>query len=583
MVHHILRTLLIGFSVFLMPALYGYAEHIRNYHSDIVIKKNGDLEVKETITVFATGDKIVNGIYRDFPTVYRKGWLRSLVGFRVHRIARNGEGLPFSVESIDYGKRVRMIGGGRLPVPAEYVFTIEYTATRQIGFFDDHDELYWNVVGDGWGFRIEHVCAHVTLPEGVRNDDTKVAAYAGSLGSLAQSYKFTHESGVIVFKYDDRLLPRQAFSVVIGMPKGSIAAPSQLQKTWWTFVDNLDIFFGWLSLFLLLAYILYCYLRVRRLTPEPRVIPLFEPPSGFTPGMIHYFSKRAVAPQGVSADIVNLAVNGWITISTKEAFWSGTTYEITRTENVCLDIPYALFLHKLFGSSQTISFGKEYAKQMLKVNEHLEDCYKKSVIIPFFKKYKDEALIGAVFTFLGVFITATLRGAILGENIFFQMFILTIVSSAIVYTGMLWLLVSYTPEGFIVKDQIEGFKLYLSVAEVDRIALLSTPPDKTPELYEKLLPYAMALGVEKQWTEQFTPIFEKLLRAGEQPTVCAWYHGRGMMRSRDFSSGFAQSLSSGLSSSVSASVPGTQSGFGGSSGRGGGAGGGGGGGGGGGC
>ena len=80
-----------------------------------------------------------------------------------------------------------------------------------------------------------------------------------------------------------------------------------------------------------------------------------------------------------------------------------------------------------------------------------------------------------------------------------------------------------TIKGRQVMDQIEGLKLYLSVAEKDRLNQLN-PPEKTPEVFEKFLPYALALDVEQEWCEQFADVLAKAgRRTGYRPT---WYGGR---------------------------------------------------------
>ncbi|MDH3738450.1 MAG: DUF2207 domain-containing protein, partial [Alphaproteobacteria bacterium] len=128
-------------------------------------------------------------------------------------------------------------------------------------------------------------------------------------------------------------------------------------------------------------------------------------------------------------------------------------------------------------------------------------------------------------------------------------------------------------------DGIEGFKDYLSIAEKDRMNLLN-PPDRTPELFERYLPYALALGVEQQWAEQFSDV---LAHASAEPGTSGrhyaprWYSGTGL---GDGFSGIASTLGSGFTSAVSSAstAPGSSSGAsgGGSSGGGGGGGGGGG-------
>ena len=43
------------------------------------------------------------------------------------------------------------------------------------------------------------------------------------------------------------------------------------------------------------------------------------------------------------------------------------------------------------------------------------------------------------------------------------------------------------PPSFEIRDQIEGFKLYLKTDESERLKFVSTPPTKTPQLSIQLL------------------------------------------------------------------------------------------------
>jgi uncharacterized membrane protein len=125
-------------------------------------------------------------------------------------------------------------------------------------------------------------------------------------------------------------------------------------------------------------------------------------------------------------------------------------------------------------------------------------------------------------------------------------------------------------------DRVEGFKMFLSAVDAQRLNTMS-PPDKTPELFERFLPYALALGVEHAWAEQFTEVLAAAGQAGRSYSP-SWYvgAGAGAFSASSFASSFGDSFSSAVSSSSSA--PGSSSGFsgGGSSGGGGGGGGGGG-------
>src|SRR5690606_28160967 len=141
----------------------------------------------------------------------------------------------------------------------------------------------------------------------------------------------------------------------------------------------------------------------------------------------------------------------------------------------------------------------------------------------------------------------------------------------------IYLMKAHTPFGRQLMDKIEGFKLYLSTAEQNRLNIMH-PPQMTPELFEAYLPYALALGVENKWSEQFATYLKQasLDPQDYQPT---WYSGHSF----DLSSGGSRSfgsLAGGMASTLStASTPPSSTSSGGGGGFSGGGGGGGGGGG----
>ena len=147
--------------------------------------------------------------------------------------------------------------------------------------------------------------------------------------------------------------------------------------------------------------------------------------------------------------------------------------------------------------------------------------------------------------------------------------------AALAALGFRWLQAP-TRHGRQVMDRIEGFRQYLGVAEEERLEFL-TPPEKTPELFERFLPYAVALGVENTWAKRFAGV---LAAAGVAAAASSWYSGDRDVTSDPVS--FADHLGGDLSSTIASSStpPGSSSGSdggssgGGSSGDGGGGGGG---------
>src|SRR5690606_9748606 len=107
--------------------------------------------VTEHITVHAEGTRIRRGIYRDFPTRYRdRHGNRVVVGFEMLGLTRNGQPEPWFTENLSNGVRINTGNDDFLQVPGEHAYTLHYRTTRQLGFFDEHDELYWNAIGTGW-------------------------------------------------------------------------------------------------------------------------------------------------------------------------------------------------------------------------------------------------------------------------------------------------------------------------------------------------------------------------------------------------------------------------------------------------
>lgn len=143
------------------------------------------------------------------------------------------------------------------------------------------------------------------------------------------------------------------------------------------------------------------------------------------------------------------------------------------------------------------------------------------------------------------------------------------------------LLKAPTLAGRALMDRVDGFKAFLTAVDADRLQTM-IPPDKTPQLFERFLPFAFALGVEHAWAQQFSQILARAATAegsgngtGYSPS---WYSGAGFasFSAAEFTSGFSSSFSSAISSSSSAPGSSSGSGGGGSSGGGGGGGGGGG-------
>jgi hypothetical protein len=139
------------------------AEKITRFVSDIAVQRNGDLLVTETIAVNAEGERIKRGILREFPTSYKNSSGSHVeIGFELLSVRRDGAPETFTTERHDNGIRIRIGRADTLLASGVHQYVIAYRTTRQLGFFKDFDELYWNVTGIGWTFPIEVAEARIS-------------------------------------------------------------------------------------------------------------------------------------------------------------------------------------------------------------------------------------------------------------------------------------------------------------------------------------------------------------------------------------------------------------------------------------
>ncbi len=547
------------------PALQA-DERILRYHSDITIREDGSMLVEETIDVRAEGNRFRRGLYRDFPTDYEDRLGNAYrVAFRVVSVRRNGQLEDWHTERLSNGVRVYAGSSDRLLPPGEHSYLIRYETDRQLGFFEAHDELYWNVTGNGWDFAMDAVSAAVSLPRNLRADEVTIEGYTGVYGSRGQDYEAAFEGGRAVIRGTRPLAPREGLSVVVGFPKGIVPEPTSTDRLLWLLTDNRGLLIAIGALLLAFGWLFFCWHRVGR-DPEAGVIfAHYEPPDGYSPASMRYVRGMRYDPGTFSAAVVNMAVKGHLKIHKR-----GKDYSLTSERS---DKPLApgeaALLGRLFGSGSRLELDNENHGILQAARSAHRSALRRDYLGRYFKKNSALLLPSAAGSVLA-FVLVLMLGAVTPLAVF------VFVLNAGVHGLFAYLLKAPTTRGRELLDKLEGFRLYLDVAEKDDLNI-AHPPEKTPELFERYLPFAIALGVEQTWAEQFTQVFARISAEQGQSYRPGWYVG-------DFSSarlgGFSKDIGSSFTSAISsaASPPGSSSGGGGGGFSGGGGGGGGGGG-----
>jgi len=555
-------------------------EEIRSYDIEIGIRADGSLDVTEHITVQAEGSQIRRGLYRDFPTRYRDRFgNRVVVGFEVLGVERDGLPEPWFTESLHNGVRINTGNDDFLPrLPGEYRYTLRYRTTRQLGFFDTHDELYWNAIGTGWIFPIRSGAVEVRLPQAVPVDAMRLDAYTGPQGAQGRDYRATPVApGTARWTLTRELAPNEGLTIALGFPKGIVTEPTSQQRMTWLLLDNRGILVALAGAAILLAYCLRRWHAVGR-DPRPGVIiPRYEPPKDRSPAELRYLCRGGYDSRCFTADLLTLAVSGQVLIEREDRLLFKDRWRLERTGATAdprLHRTASALLASLFEPGATrLELQQENASRLQKAHSAHTTALEARLHGSHFNRN------GASFLIAVAIALATGIGA-LGISGGAGIEVILLVCAAMLAIVLVFrkLVMAPTSTGRRLIDEAEGLKRYLSVAERDELRSMAgpgAPPPLDAKRYETLLPYAIALDVEEAWTRKFTAAVGVAAAAAAGAGI-RWYRGA----SPGDLGGLASAVGNGLNASIaSASTPpGSSSGGsgGGSSGGGGGGGGGGG-------
>lgn len=618
------------------------AEVIDSYRSEIDIAADGAVTVTEIITVNAEGQEIRRGIFRDFPLyMVDANGRRQKVGFDILSVARDGGEENWHTETISGGIRIYMGSSETLLDPGRHTYELTYRTDRQIRYFEDHDEFYWNVTGNGWQFPINRASAVVSLPDGVIA--TGVTFFTGPEGSTAKNARATGNRSAPAFETTRPLRPQEGLTIAVSMPKGSIAPPSADQQRDWFLRDNINLIIGGGGLLLVMLYYVWFWRRVGRDPDGGVVVPRWDAPDGLSPALVNYVHNKGFSGAGweaLSASFIDLAVKGFVTLDDLES-----RIVVRRTEKPLSDkLPtgQAALMRELPNPGDDFVIDRDNGERVQKVagnfraaieKEHRGKYYRGNLgytiggavlsllvlgaLIGFGDVHPDSVVALAVPAVGGVIwgraavsaaraflrrrtlmrrILAALGFSVVGFILLcvIGFFVISMIDSidngewpvfaavgglALVNVVFFVLMGAPTPLGAKLMAGIEGLKTYLTLAERDRLNMAGSPK-MSPQHFETLLPYAVALGVERPWSDTFeTWLASAAAGAAAAAYQPAWYHGGSFSDFGTSIGGFSSSMASTIASTIPEPKSSSSSGFSSSGGFSGGGGGGGGGGG----
>lgn len=480
-------------------------EYIDDFQAELKINQDNSVEVAETI-VYNFGDLQRHGLYRDLPYRYFARGGKFTVKIKVLGVTNEeNQPLNFQVRKQDGNIQIK-IGDENVLVSGRQTYKISYRLNRVINFFNDHDELYWNVTGNSWPVAIDRAGIVVKLPSGILASTLTTDCYTGLVGSTEQNCQVTNiTNSQVGYSSFNTLLANEGLTVVLGWPKGILTPPSVLQQIGWVLKDNPLLL---LPLLVLLIMMLLWYAHGRDLGTKKTVIPFYEAPAGLLPVEVGTLIDERVNLRDISSTFIHLAVRGYLKIKKLK----GNDWELIKTKDFT-NLPgwEQEFAEEVFKNTQQIKLSElknRFYKYLPKLKGQVYDSLVNKKLFPVSPPtVRNFYLLIAVGLFVfGLVVLPFFNG---GFNI-----------GALILSAVLIILIGQvmprkTAEGSAICQEIKGYKLYLGVAEKARLNFHNAPK-MTPEVFEQHLPYAMALGVEKKWAGQFANIYV---------TPPSWYQG----------------------------------------------------------
>ena len=500
---------------------------IDQFDAAVSIDEQGTLHITETIAVVFYSAH--HGIEREIPVSYRTPFgSRVTIDLDLVGITMDGGTVPYTRKRAG-SDLVFRIGDPDRTIAGTHVYRLSYTVARAVLFHDDYLQLYWNVTGNDWRIPIDAATAVFRLPAGVDPGAVSSISYAGYYGQATRGPTGTlTEDGGLLFE-TSYLSPGEGLTIDVSIPRTllPLEPPSFVRRAVWFLDAN-----KWAAL--PLVFLVGMILLWARLGRDPRkgtIAPAFEPPQGMHPGEAGVLIDDRADLRDISAMVIGLAVKGHLTIEEiGEDVGEGLADRAARLFK--RPTPEDYRFHRQPGATAPLSDVEQVLLDAIFDKKHAEERTLSSLEHEFYRvlpNLKSKLYGGLIeqrlyphnpertrrfYTTLGVAGLA-LGGAV---GVVYSSLYLGV---AVALCGLIVLAFSpimprKTKQGVRALEDVLGLAEYIRRAELDRMEYHDAP-EKSPSVFEKLLPYAIALNLTSIWTKQFEGLLD------EPPT---WYASR---------------------------------------------------------
>ncbi len=529
------------------PAGADVGESITSYDVVMTVGTDGTLHVREEIA-YDFGFNRKHGILRNIHT-------RQHYDDKFDRIyeldnveVTSPTGAPDDVKVEGGSETTIRIGDPDETVTGKHTYVIDYDVAGALNSFTDHEELYWNAIGAEWSLPIAAATTTVNMPAEI----TKVVCFSGPVGSTLPCDSGTHEGRKGTFQ-QALLAPNNAFTVVVGVPAGSVPAEPILKERFSVvraFAVTPQTLGGLGSILLLLGagigWLVWTRGRDRRyigqimgLTPasgqadvqeyrplfaKPDGAVEFAPPDGVRPGQVGTLIDEEAHVLDVTATIVDLAVRKYLFIEElpRKTWFHKRDWQLSKLDAPTdALLPYEAKLYgALFRSGHKVLMSDlkdTFASSMRNVQDQL---YADAVRRGWFFRRPDK--VRATWSFAGVLLIAAGAGLtfLLAKYTHIALIGFGVILAGLVLFACARFMPARTAKGSAALARVLGFRQYIKTAEVEQLRF-----EERESIFSRYLPYAIVFGETDRWAKAFASLANQPSAGSTSSSGLYWYSG----------------------------------------------------------
>ncbi|HEY9784204.1 MAG TPA: DUF2207 domain-containing protein [Candidatus Obscuribacterales bacterium] len=490
--------------ILLAAALPSWAEEITTFHSVVNVQSDAMLDVTEELIVDFDAPR--HGIYRFIPVEYSRMGNKYTTDFKLLGVKADGRDAQYSTSR--QGKDVSIkIGNPNTTLTGEHTYTINYSIRRAMNFFDGEPEVYWNATGNQATMPVKHAICDVVLPSPMEESKLRAISYVGPAGSQ-QNGAYSIHGNVVTFTADS-LAPGEGLTVVVRLPKGSIARPSQMQEFLW-FLDDWWPLFTIPATTLGIMLIMYWYTG-RDVIPNMPVAVEWSPPKNLSPAEVGTLVDERCDMTDIVSTLIDLAARGYLkirqTIANDMLFFSKHNYVFTKLpepKNDAKLLPYEkIFLNGLFenaGPDGTVYLSD--LKERFYVHLTGIECAIYDSLVQKGMFLQSPRNVRHSWQGIGILLLfCALFGAAVSSAWGFGFAL-----SGLLVLFMSGAMPARTEAGCVALNQCRAFQRFVTLAEKERLRVLAKDD---PTIFGRLLPFAMVLGAADKWAHAFQDLMTR--------------------------------------------------------------------------